>query len=110
MVNAKRVPFTISARLLEVTVLGFSDFENVSTTVLLGAIELAPSFGVTIVTVGWVVSLPAPVTKLLEKEVVVRVPDKSATPLLGTCTSMLAFAGIGERGANVKTSPLESSE
>src|SRR5438552_17568043 len=72
-----RVPFANKARLLLI-VPGFSDLEKVSTTATSSPTPIAPSLGVTLITVGGVVSAPAPVMNELENAVPWR-PERSTT-------------------------------
>jgi hypothetical protein len=67
---------------------------------------VAPFPGVTEITVGAVVSVPAAVVKELKKKLLA-FPDRSNTPL--TSTSMFVFPGSGEVGVNVTIVPVASS-
>jgi hypothetical protein len=100
------LPFASNAKLLAFTVVGFSDFENVSTTCPFGPIPVAPFCGVTAITAGAVESLPVPVVNALAKELLA-FPDKSTKPEFA-CTFTVAFAGSGDDGTNVTTVPVPS--
>jgi hypothetical protein len=100
------VPFASTAKFVVLIVLGFSDFENVSTTTAFGPTPVDPFCGVMIDTTGAVVSVPAPVVNVLENELPA-LPDRSKIPEV-TCTVTFAFPGKGESGVNVTTAPVTS--
>ncbi len=85
------------------SVLRFSDFENVSTTAAFNPMPAAPFAGVTINTVGAVVSVTAAVVNELKKKLL-PFPDRSNTPLI-TSTCTVTFPGSGETGVNVTVVP-----
>src|SRR5436305_203690 len=80
-----RMPLANNANVLLLTVAGFSDSENVTTTCALRPTSPDPSAGVTLATSGGVVSATAAVTKEADANPF-ELPIRSWTPV--TCTEM----------------------
>src|SRR5439155_18147818 len=95
-------PFANSATVLVVTVLGFTDSEKVITICPLVPTPVAPSLGVTAITVGAVASGVAAVVKLLLKLWTLLLA-RSVTPPTDTLT--LALPGSGVAGVIVTVAP-----
>jgi len=83
-------------------VLLFNGSLNVSTTTLFNPIPVAPFCGLTLTTVGGVVSVPAVVVKPLENPFT-PLPAVSSNPLLNTDNVSELLAGSGALGVNVTT-------
>ena len=98
-----RMPLANNANVLLLTVAGFSDSENVTTTCALRPTSPDPSAGVTLATSGGVVSATAAVTKEADANPF-ELPIRSWTPV--TCTEMLVLPGNGLAGVNVTVPPL----
>ena len=97
-----RAPFANRANVLLLTVAGFSDSENVSTIGALRPTPVDPLPGVTLITVGAVVSGTAAVRNELF-QYALALPARSSTPWI--CSETCASPGMGAAGAIVTWLP-----